>query len=448
MSGDEDEDEDEDDGESIKASRMSSPQGVDSRASSAFGRPESVYVPLPVVTYDSKSVDAVLVEEPVPEPPKPELKEMSIQTDVWNPTPPSPPPQPQPQPQPQPAYGAFRVGSQSQQFQYVGSTSSTPSSPLPVLSVPSSPAVATQIIPRPRTSQSDSRKSIESTLSGALDDHIPRSRLSSSVNGPVDKTRPPMMMLPPPPRLPPPPSTMPPPQFIPERRVPTSSTSSYDIPPGRPSSPPPPELIQRATTPTFGLSLRPPFSPRQHGSSMPPTQQGLRQPPSTNSFRSAAANAASYAQIIPPSMMSFAGRDKARELSSTSLQSDHSLGSGRSSMSSDRHFLNRSQGPSNAHTTTPGRVADMSARSTGSTDPTVIHAITQTMIGEFLYKYTRRAIGKGYGEKRHKRFFWVHPYTKTLYWSSADPGSSNVIESSAKSGKHLRARVSRVSGYN
>ena len=70
----------------------------------------------------------------------------------------------------------------------------------------------------------------------------------------------------------------------------------------------------------------------------------------------------------------------------------------------------------------------------GSTDPAIIHAITQTMIGEFLYKYTRKAIGKGHGERRHKRFFWVHPYTKTLYWSSADPGSSNVSESSAKSG--------------
>jgi hypothetical protein len=69
-----------------------------------------------------------------------------------------------------------------------------------------------------------------------------------------------------------------------------------------------------------------------------------------------------------------------------------------------------------------------------STDPTIIHAITQTMIGEFLYKYTRRTIGKGHGQTRHRRFFWVHPYTKTLYWSSADPGSSNVSESSAKSG--------------
>jgi hypothetical protein len=71
-----------------------------------------------------------------------------------------------------------------------------------------------------------------------------------------------------------------------------------------------------------------------------------------------------------------------------------------------------------------------------TTDPNIIHAITQTMIGEFLYKYPRKAIGKGYSERRHKRFFWVHPYTKTLYWSSADPGSSSVSESSAKSGQY------------
>jgi hypothetical protein len=68
-----------------------------------------------------------------------------------------------------------------------------------------------------------------------------------------------------------------------------------------------------------------------------------------------------------------------------------------------------------------------------ATDPAVIHAITQTMIGEFMYKYTRKAIGKGYGDKRHRRFFWVHPYTKTLYWSSADPGAANAAESNAKS---------------
>ncbi|THH07855.1 hypothetical protein EW146_g9183, partial [Bondarzewia mesenterica] len=436
MSGSEDEG---DDDESIKASRIASRQGFDSRGSSPseFERAEPVFVP-PPVTYDSKAVSTDFVEEPVVEepvivepvvvePPKPELKEMSVQTDSWTPTPPT---SPLPSVQPLASYSSFK-GPHLQQFQFISSPSAGPSSPLPILSVPHSPAPGTQVLPRPRTSQSDSRKSIESTLSAALEDNTPRSRLPSAVPS-FDKTRPPMMMLPPPPRAPPPPNSMPPPQFIPEKRIPTSSTSSYEIPPpGRPSSPPPPELIQRATTPTFGHVLRPPFSPRQHGSSMPPPQQGLRQPPSTNSFRSAA-NAASYPHAIPASMASFAGRDRARELSSTSLQSDQSLGSGRSSLSSDQHFLNRSQGLPSA-SLPPGRTADTSARGAGSTDPAVIHAITQTMIGEFLYKYTRRTIGKGYGDKRHKRFFWVHPYTKTLYWSSSDPGSSNVIESSAKS---------------
>jgi hypothetical protein len=33
------------------------------------------------------------------------------------------------------------------------------------------------------------------------------------------------------------------------------------------------------------------------------------------------------------------------------------------------------------------------------TDPTIIHAITQTMIGEYLWKYTRRNFGAGISEK-------------------------------------------------
>jgi hypothetical protein len=111
----------------------------------------------------------------------------------------------------------------------------------------------------------------------------------------VDKTKPPMMVLPPPPKLPPPPSStmMPPPSFIPDRKKPEASP--------RPSSPPPAELIQRATTPTFGtvLSVGKTTYGRQHGASMPPSQQGLRQLPSTSSFRSAANAAAAYARGQP-----------------------------------------------------------------------------------------------------------------------------------------------------
>ncbi|OBZ67420.1 hypothetical protein A0H81_12542 [Grifola frondosa] len=264
---------------------------------------------------------------------------------------------------------------------------------------------------------------MESTLSSVMDELVTRSRTPSMLPNVVDKTRPPMMVLPPPPRQPPPPNSMLPPSFIPEKKLP------HEIPPPRPSSPPPPELIQRATTPTFGSVLSVPGRMRQHGSSMPPSQQNLRQLPSTSSFRSAV-NAAARAPLSSPSAsaMSFNLRERERrEMSSTSLHS----GSQRSSASSDHIFDIRRH--STVQAADPDRTVDLSGRSNGSTDPAVIHAITQTMIGEFLYKYTRRAIGKGHGERRHKRFFWVHPYTRTLYWSSADPGSTSTTESNAKS---------------
>ncbi|KAK3364362.1 hypothetical protein B0T25DRAFT_61876 [Lasiosphaeria hispida] len=68
-----------------------------------------------------------------------------------------------------------------------------------------------------------------------------------------------------------------------------------------------------------------------------------------------------------------------------------------------------------------------------NTDPRMIQAITQTMIGEHLWKYTRKA---GRGEmsgNRHRRYFWVHPYTRTLYWSDKDPSSAGRSELRAKS---------------
>jgi hypothetical protein len=69
-----------------------------------------------------------------------------------------------------------------------------------------------------------------------------------------------------------------------------------------------------------------------------------------------------------------------------------------------------------------------------STDPKVIQAITQTMIGEFLYKYTRNQMSQKISDKRHRRFFWIHPYTKTLYWSSDNPASSTESNRNTRSG--------------
>ena len=417
----------------------------------------------PKPTYASVAIETDIPEEPevvavlpeaesepvvepvhIPSPPRPELKEISIQTDEWIPPAPASVPEtsipiptpapvtvPIPIPMPTPPVETssaptdsrpvspkpgvlYRVGPSNQQFQLVSPLSS------PNVSVPSPlPSPAPQettlrdpnatLLARTRSAHHDRRQSIESTLSAAVED-APRARVLSA---PVDKSRPPMMVLPPPPKQPPPPAgPMGPPSFVPDR------------PPGRPLSPPPPELIQRATSPAFGSALSVPnrnvFGVRQHGSSMPPSQIGMRQPPSTSSFRSAINNAGySQQSIAGPSV-------RRKHMSSTSLGSSH-----RSSLSSDHHVFMDS---SNLRHQRTGSVGPVSGGDT--TDPNIIHAITQTMIGEFLYKYPRKAIGKGYGERRHKRFFWVHPYTKTLYWSSSDPGSSSVSESSAKSGQY------------
>ncbi|KAH8660696.1 hypothetical protein BGZ60DRAFT_111488 [Tricladium varicosporioides] len=68
-----------------------------------------------------------------------------------------------------------------------------------------------------------------------------------------------------------------------------------------------------------------------------------------------------------------------------------------------------------------------------TTDPRMINAITQTMIGEYLWKYTRKAGRGAMSENRHRRYFWVHPYTRTLYWSDRDPSSAGRAELKAKS---------------
>lgn len=439
---------DDDDAESIKASLLAYRRDADAEELPVVIPPEPARAdpPPPQVSYESRAVQVEPAEEPVPtpasssvpdptpepvlptipEPPRPELREISIQTEKWVATPPASPVHPR-----GPSLVGFKTaGTGTHQFQYIAPGPAPPVTP--VHSVPPSPSavrdsVAT-IIPASRALSHDRRQSIESTLSAA-DDSTPRSRIPSAAPAPVDKSRPPMMMLPPPPRAPPPPNSMLPPQFVPERRVPTSPVSSRDVAPGRPASPPPAELIQRATTPTFG-SLKGGL-PRQHGSSLPSTAQGLASRPSTHSFRSVA---------HPTAVSIFSGRDRerVREMSTTSLQSDRSIRSGRSSMSSDNHYYPaRSQSrATNAPPTVSGYPQNGSANPTSqATEPAILHAITQTMIGEFLYKYTRRTIGKGHGERRHKRFFWVHPYTRTLYWSDADPGSSNVSESSAKSGR-------------
>ncbi|KAK9469282.1 meiotic cell cortex C-terminal pleckstrin homology-domain-containing protein, partial [Lipomyces arxii] len=77
-----------------------------------------------------------------------------------------------------------------------------------------------------------------------------------------------------------------------------------------------------------------------------------------------------------------------------------------------------------------GLVEGLSSDSNGSILATkqVISAVTQTMIGEFLYKYTRKRGRQTMSGNRHKRYFWLHPYTRTLYWSTRNPSEAGEVK--------------------
>lgn len=224
----------------------------------------------------------------------------------------------------------------------------------------------------------------------------------------------------------------------PPSRVPTrpkggsprkSAPASIRQAPPRPTSPPPADLLYRAQSPAFdgdyerrsgGLLV--PGRARAQSSSMPPPPNRGTSMPNVRNQSLRPQMSMTNSEYTTSSALK-GKRSSRRQQSVTSVADDmsiHSDMSHRISMASSR----TSEGGFDTPVRTGG----------DSTDPAVIHAITQTMIGEFLHKYTRRAIGKGISEKRHKRFFWVHPYTKTLYWSSADPGAQNTNQSSAKSG--------------
>ena len=430
------EDEDTEDTDSIKASVLNMGEG---ETGAVTPRVESVPT-TPKITYESTAISTEPLEEEPQREIKRELSEVSIQTEEWQ-----SPAIPSAIAQSPPSFGLYRVGPNSQHFQFISSVTSVPGLPASVSIPPPLPStippqalrdatntVAARPLRFPSPSlPTNAEKPVVSDAASSPESGQRQHTQSLSSASPIDRSRPPTMMLPPPPKMPPPPNSMPPPSFIPEKRRPSSALSSHrDMPPPRPSSPPPLELVQRATTPissALNVPGRSTSNMRQLSSSV------LRQPTSMSSVRSAS-NPVTHVQMSSTSSnVPFVER---RLQSAASLFSDQEdVLSRRSSLSSDFHH-NRALSDEHPGVTvlnTPGPANRIAGNA--STDPTIIHAITQTMIGEFLYKYTRRAIGKGHGERRHKRFFWVHPYTKTLYWSSGDPGSTNVTEQSAKSGE-------------
>ena len=64
-------------------------------------------------------------------------------------------------------------------------------------------------------------------------------------------------------------------------------------------------------------------------------------------------------------------------------------------------------------------------------DPEVVDAITQTMVGEWLFKYTRHKLLGG-SDRRHPRYFFVHPFNRMLHWMEADPRTVSGAEGRSK----------------
>ncbi|GAN02886.1 anucleate primary sterigmata protein a protein [Mucor ambiguus] len=181
----------------------------------------------------------------------------------------------------------------------------------------------------------------------------------------------------------------------------TDEEDIMDIP-VRPANPPPAALLSRAAfSPTFNERYKSPVSaPSSKGKAPYDSYSGLSSP-TTNDDNQPSSSRLDLNKRGSVSASSLSTTNTNEQLQSiTSSQYDPS---GRGSTGA------------------------------GTTDPNMINLITQTMIGDWMYKYTRKAVGGGLSENRHQRYFWIHPYTNTLYWSTAGPGGNgNGHEAKAK----------------
>ncbi|KAE8266950.1 hypothetical protein A4X09_0g5394 [Tilletia walkeri] len=288
---------------------------------------------------------------------------------------------------------------------------------------------------------SANRLSMESSMTGVESNAGTVATTSASR---LDKTKPPHMQVPPPPAMPPPPG-------LSTRRSQPSPVLA-GVPP-RPTSPPPPELVsrvreqqQRSTLQVPGSSGRPSLAgvvasnsggsvPNGNSSNMPheSSLSSLRTRKYSHDNALSAGLPPHEDHLSAHSRRSRRGKVP-RKSSQTSFASDvTSELSRRMSFGSSEAPVERRESHAQLGSGAHSRAATGSGGpAPDGTDPDIIQAITQTMIGEYLFKYTRKTMRAGYSDKRHKRFFWVHPYTRMLYWTLTDPGGARVSDGSSK----------------
>ncbi|KAK0555436.1 hypothetical protein OC846_001695 [Tilletia horrida] len=281
------------------------------------------------------------------------------------------------------------------------------------------------------------RRSMESGVTTGVDS-LPASARATPVASLLDKTKPPHMQVPPPPAMPPPPG-------LSGRRSQPSPVLA-GVPP-RPTSPPPPELVSRVQQQQRSTLQVPGGSGISRAGGVGASVLGAQAGPNGNSSTPPMARQTSSSNLRSRKHSNENGTDHLsahsrhsrrhkvpRKSSQTSFASDvtselsrrMSFGSSRASDA----LADRTE--THAQERVGGQPRSIMGNAPDGTDPDIIQAITQTMIGEYLYKYTRKTMRAGYSDKRHKRFFWVHPYTRMLYWTLNDPGGARMGDGNSK----------------
>ncbi|KKF96381.1 Anucleate primary sterigmata protein A [Ceratocystis platani] len=116
--------------------------------------------------------------------------------------------------------------------------------------------------------------------------------------------------------------------------------------------------------------------------------------------------------------------------------SKHTLGSRQSSVSSLRSEADHQQYEMARD------LLGISAEHSRQADPRMMMAVTEVMIGEFVWKYTRRAGRNGDTQgTRRRRYFWIHPYMRMLFWCDENPMLSRRSEVVCKGSRIEAVRV-------
>ncbi|KAJ2088457.1 hypothetical protein IW138_004235 [Coemansia sp. RSA 986] len=68
-------------------------------------------------------------------------------------------------------------------------------------------------------------------------------------------------------------------------------------------------------------------------------------------------------------------------------------------------------------------------------EPLIVQSIARSMVGAFMWKYTpTRFTHSNNRERRHMRYFWIHPYAKMLNWSKQPPSGGTGLARSSRDG--------------